>query len=199
MTTTYGNRKSKEEWQEEAFAEEQDFFEEAADVEEDFDDGIEITELVDDALDYYDDNDDLYDDEEDDEQEPEQEQEPLEEKQSKDFLLSKALAANILTMWQLHGFVADRIGKGFPDNTVVDATAEILMRGTNTFLSELSATKVTNPIVIFEKRRKNGDYDDMTNDVYERLRSHTAELGEFWQLKPECDLLTLCLRMIDGR
>lgn len=146
---------------------------------------------------YFDDLDDL--DELDEEAEPDQEEDEQdpEDDRAKNSLLERALSANVLTIWRLQGLVRDMIGEDFPDDTIAHPAAEVMLKGTNMILAEMSATKIVNPIVIFEKRRKAGDYDAMSDREYGRLKSRTEKLGGCWKNMPECDLMTLCLRMLD--
>lgn len=147
---------------------------------------------------YFDDLDDLDDlaDEAETDQE-EDAQDEAEDDRAKNSLLERALSANVLTIWHLQGLVRDMIGEDFPDDTIAHPAAEVMLKGTNMILAEMSATKIVNPIVIFEKHRKAGDYDSMSDRDYDRLKSRTEKLGGCWKNMPECDLMTLCLRMLD--
>lgn len=110
--------------------------------------------------------------------------------------LARQLSDNILKIWRFHNLISNMIGRGFPYDIVADEAVEEMLKYTGIILERFASTKIRNPIITFEECRKNGDYDSLTDEAYEKLKSNTAQFGKYWKNRPECDLQSLCLRMI---
>lgn len=56
---------------------------------------------------------------------------------------------------------------------------------------QMTSKKMPNPLNEFEKRRKNHEFDDISDDEYNRLLEENEAKAVFWEGKPEIDHLTL--------
>lgn len=56
---------------------------------------------------------------------------------------------------------------------------------------QMTSKKMPNPLNEFEKRRKNKEFDDISDEEYDKLLDEAEAKAVFWEGKPEVDHLTL--------
>lgn len=63
------------------------------------------------------------------------------------------------------------------------------------YLLQLTSKKMTNPAIDFANRAKTGDFNDMTDDEYDKRLNVVKHMARFWYDKSEASLLDIAIRI----